>query len=65
MCAGLLVGAFLWWANYLPGAGPFHNLHLLILPAAVGIFVVGLRNGQKKVGIYHPDVVAQNKRGRV
>ncbi|HEY1124257.1 MAG TPA: hypothetical protein VGE65_01380 [Sphingobium sp.] len=62
---GLLVGTVLWWVNYLPGAGLFHNLHLVILPMGVGFFIVTLRNSRKKVGAYNPRIVAQNKRGRV
>lgn len=65
MFGGLLVGAGLFWANYLPGAGLFHNLHLLIVPAALGAFVVALRNSRKQVGAYAPEIVAQNKQGRV
>lgn len=65
MFVGLLVGALLWWATYLPGAGLFSNLHLLILPAAMGAVVVALRNSRKKVGVYDPKIVAQNKKGRV
>jgi len=65
MLVGLIAGAFLWWATYLPGAGLFHNLHLLIVPVAMGAFVVAVRNSQKKVGVYDPRIVAQNKKGRV
>lgn len=46
-------------------ASLFSNLHLLILPAAMGAFIVGLRNSRKKVGVYDPKIVAQNKKGRV
>lgn len=63
--AGLTVGALLWWANYLPGAGLFHNLHLLLGPAAAGMFLVALRNSRQKVGVYDPKIVERNKRGRV
>jgi hypothetical protein len=63
--AGLAVGTVLWWANYLPGAGLFDNLHLLLAPAAAGMFLVMLRNSRKKVGVYDPKIVETNKRGRV
>ena len=62
---GLAVGAALWWANYLPGAGLFDNLHLLLAPAAAGMFLVTLRNSRMKVGAFEPKIVEQNKRGRV
>jgi hypothetical protein len=65
MFVGLLVGTFLWWDNYLPGAGLFHNLHLLLFPVAMGILAVNFRNSRKQVGAYDPKIVAQNKRGRV
>jgi len=65
LLAGLSVGAFMWWANYLPGASLFSNLHLLIIPAAAGMFLVALRNSRQKVGVYDPRIVEQNKRGRV
>jgi len=65
MLVGLIAGALLWWATYLPGAGLFHNLHLFIVPAAMGAFIVAVRNSQKKVGVYDPRIVAQNRKGRV
>lgn len=65
MLAGLAVGAVLWWYRYLSGGGIFQNLHLLIVPAAVGACIVALRNSRKQVGIYDPRIIAQNKRGRV
>jgi len=65
MLAGLLVGAALWWVNYLPGAGLFDNVHLLIVPPALGAFVVALRNSRRKVGAHDPRIVAENQRGRV
>jgi len=65
MLVGLAVGAVLWWAKYLPGAGPFSNLHLLLMPAAAGILCVMWRNSRKQVGIYERRIVEQNKRGRV
>ena len=63
--AGLGVGAVLWWINYLPGASLFDNLHLLLGPAAAGMFLVMLRNSRKQVGVYEPKIVEKNKQGRV
>ncbi|BAK64920.1 hypothetical protein SLG_02450 [Sphingobium sp. SYK-6] len=63
--AGLLLGAILWWFHHLPGAGLFHDLHLLVVPAALGAFLVALRNSRMKVGAHDPRIVAQNRRGRV
>lgn len=65
MIVGGLVGAPLWWINYLPGGGLFQNLHLIICPAAVGIGIVASRNKRERVGYYDPETIAQNKRGRV
>ncbi|MBT2185847.1 hypothetical protein [Sphingobium nicotianae] len=65
LLAGLLVGAALWWANYLPGAGLFDNLPLLVVPPALGALVVVLRNSRKKVGVHDPRIIAQNEQGRV
>jgi|GEM_PF-3518433 len=65
LIVGFMAGAILWWIAYLPGASLFHNLHLLIVPPALGGFIVTLRNSRKKVGAYDPRIVAQNKRGRV
>ncbi|MEA3387844.1 hypothetical protein [Sphingobium sp. CCH11-B1] len=62
---GLLVGAALWWNNYIPGAGLFQNPQLLLIPAALGIAVVSLCNKRKKVGPYDPNLVALNRHGRV
>lgn len=62
---GLLAGAVLWWNSYIPGAGLFQNPQLFLIPAALGIVVVSLRNKRKKVGPYDPDVVALNRHGRV
>ncbi|UVO53178.1 hypothetical protein [Sphingomonas sp. SUN039] len=62
---GLAVGLLLWWGSYVPGAGVFQNLQLIIGPAAVSILIVSVRNKRKKVGPYDPEVIAQNKRGRI
>jgi hypothetical protein len=65
MLAGLLVGGFFYWWTYLPGAGLFHSLHLLVVPPALGAFAVTFRNSRMKVGAYDPRIVAQNRKGRV
>jgi hypothetical protein len=62
---GLAVGALLWWGNYVPGQGMFQNPQLAIVPAAIAILIVTVRNKRKKVGPYDPDVIARNKRGRI
>jgi hypothetical protein len=62
---GLLVGAVLWWNSYISGAGLFQNPQLFVIPAALGIAVVSLRNKREKVGPYDPDVVALARRGRI
>jgi len=65
MIAGLALGAILWWVNYLPGSGIFHNLHLVIVPPALGAFVVMARNGRKGLGAFDPRIAARNRQGRV
>jgi hypothetical protein len=62
---GLLVGVLLWWSSYVPSAGIFQNPQLVIVPAAIAIFIVSVRNRRKKVGPYDPEDIARNKRGRV
>lgn len=62
---GLSVGVVLWWNSYIPGAGLFQNLQLLLIPAALGIVVVSLRNRRKKIGPYDSALIALNRRGRV
>lgn len=65
MMLGGLVGAPLWWISYLPGGGLFQNLHLILCPAAIGIGIVASRNKREQVGYHDPEIIAQNKRGRV
>jgi hypothetical protein len=65
MICGLALGALLWGSSYVPGAGLFQNFELILFPTAMGILVVTLRNKRKKVGPYDPEIIAQNKRGRV
>jgi hypothetical protein len=60
---GLVIGFVLWWSNYNPARGLLQNLQLLIVPAALGMFVVGWRNRRKKVGPWDPKVIARNGRG--
>ena len=62
---GLAVGVLLWWGNYVPGAGWFQNLQLIVVPVAAGILIVSIRNRRKKIGPYDPEVIARNKRGRL
>lgn len=61
---GLLVGVALWWWRFLPGGGVFQNLHMLLIPAALGVLVVASRNRKKSVGFHDPEIIARNKRGR-
>ncbi len=62
---GFLIGALIWWANFIPAAGFCQNPHLLLTPAALGIVIVSIRNRRKGVGPYDPDIAAMNMRGRV
>lgn len=65
MALGFLVGGLLWWSAYEPGGGLFQNLKLVFFPPAIGVFIVGFRNRRAKVGPYDPEVIAENRRGRV
>ncbi len=62
---GLVVGVLLWWGSYVPGKGLLQNPQLVIVPAALAILIVSVRNRRKRVGPYDPEVIARNKRGRV
>ena len=64
MLVGLLVGALVWWSAYEPHLGLMQKPQLLLVPAALGAGVVGLRNKRKKVGPYDPATIGRNKRGR-
>ena len=64
MLVGLLVGALVWWSAYEPDLGLMQKPQLLVVPAALGALVVGLRNKRKKVGPYDAETLARNKRGR-
>jgi hypothetical protein len=65
MVVGLVVGALLWLGAYEPGGGLLQNLRLLVLPAAFGAGFVGVRNWHRQVGPFDPEIIAENKRGRV
>jgi hypothetical protein len=60
---GLLVGALMWWSAYDPRLGLTQKPQLLLVPGAVGILVVSLRNRRRKVGPYDPETLERNKRG--
>ena len=62
---GLVFGLLLWWGSHDPSRGILENAGLIIVCAAMGIFIVDLRNRRKKVGHYDPQIIAENKRGRV
>ena len=65
MALGLVVGVLLWLGAYQPDGGLMQNLRLLALPTALGAGLVGLRNWGKQVGPFDPEIIAENKRGRV
>lgn len=62
---GLMVGGVAWWTAFEPAFGLMQKPQLLLLPAALGILVVNLRNRLKKAGPYDPEIVAMNRRGRL
>ena len=62
---GLIVGILLWWDAYEPGLGLFQNARFLLVPVAMGILVVIVRNWLKQVGPFDPDVQESNKQGRL
>lgn len=62
---GLVAGVLFWWEAYEPGGGLLQNLRLLLVPAALGAGFVGVRNWRKEVGPFDPEIIAENKRGRV
>lgn len=61
MIVGLAIGFAVWWSAYDPTSGLLQNLQLLIIPAALGVLVVVLRNRHKKVGPFDPAIIKQNK----
>jgi len=64
LIVGLIVGTLVWLSAFVPGAGPFQNPQLVIVPAALGMLTVSVRNRRKNVGPYDPETIERNKRGR-
>jgi hypothetical protein len=62
---GAVAGAILWMMAFVQGGGIFQNLQLILVPVAVGILVVVLRNRREEVGYYDPENLEQNRQGRV
>lgn len=62
---GLVIGVLLWWSSYVPSKSLFQNPQLVIVPMAIAIVIVSMRNKRRKVGAYDPETIARNKRGRV
>lgn len=62
---GLAVGMLLWWSSYVPSKSLFQNPQLVIVPMAIAISIVSIRNKRRKVGPYDPEITGRNKRGRV
>jgi hypothetical protein len=48
--------------SYVPSEGMFQNPQRVIVPAAIVIAIVDVRNRRKKVGQYDPKGIARNKR---
>ena len=65
VAVGLVVGVLLWWSSYVPSKGVLQNPQLVIVPMAIAIVIVSMRNRRRKVGPYDPETIARNKRGRV
>lgn len=65
IAVGLIVGVSVWWSVYVPDAGPFQNPQLVLVPAALGVLLVYIRNRRKKVGPYDRETIDQNRNGRV
>ena len=60
---GLAIGFLVWWCAYDPVAGLLQNPQLIIVPVAIGVLAVSLRNRRQKVGPYGPEIIERNKRG--
>lgn len=65
MAAGVVIGAFVWWGAYVTDAGVFQNPQLIVVPAALGVLIVAIRNKRKNVGPYDPETIERNNKGRV
>ena len=61
---GFAIGLVIWWSEYDRAEGLFQRPQLIIVPTALGILVVSLRNRRKKVGAYNPEIIERNRRGR-
>jgi hypothetical protein len=46
---GLIFGTLIWWSAFEPALGAFQKPQLLVVPAAIGILIVILRNRIKGV----------------
>lgn len=62
--AGVLIGAIFWGSEYEAGNGLLRYIHLLVVPAAIGMLSVDYRNRRKQVGPYHPNTIERNRKGR-
>lgn len=60
---GLFVGALVWWWAYDPQQGFLQKPQLLIVPAALGVLIVNIRNKRRKAGPFDPEIIERNKRG--
>jgi hypothetical protein len=45
--AGLMAGIATWWSSFEPGTGTFQRPQLVVVPAAIGILIVILRNRRR------------------
>ncbi|MXP27784.1 hypothetical protein GRI58_02970 [Porphyrobacter algicida] len=64
IAAGLVMGGLWLWIEYDPFFGIFHDLHIVVIAAAIGMAVVAIRNRHKKVGPWDPNTIARNRKGR-
>jgi len=65
VAVGLVFGVLLWWSSYAPSKGVLQNPQLVIVPMAIAVLIVSMRNRRRKLGPYDPEIIARNKRGRV
>jgi hypothetical protein len=54
---GLIVGIAIWWSAFEPRMGIFQQPQLIVVPAALGVLIVILRNKRRATG--HLDTDAQ------